>query len=184
MFCEDSLGERIKTELSKPRTAFIPAAKELFLKDWSIFQTLMAESNQEVRFAHNCAVEDGTLRTFQGFYLTGRLAGFNRELVLKRMRQLLSSGIHSQWKKWDSYRLAFNLSKPTTQQNAVPVSLTGSDVRMWFFLLCFCSFVASLVFGLEFLSKSVIVVVAAEASSRLLTWLVSKAGRGNNLENY
>ena len=152
--CADSLDIVIKTELSKPRTAFV-TTKELFAIDWPKFQNFMTEFKEHVKFAHSCDLEDRSLRTFQGFYITGRLAGSKPELILKRIRGLMSSGIHSLWEKWDKYRLAFNLPKATTQNVGVPLSLTDSDVRIWFLLLSFCSFVAGLVFGLEILTKCV-----------------------------
>ena len=181
--CETSLERRIKSDLWQPRTAFI-TTKELFLMDWQKFEDFTARSKLGVKFAHSCAVEDGSLRAFQGFYITGRLTGSEGELVLKRMRGLVSSGIYSEWKKWDTYRLALNQAKPVTQKNAVPLSLTGSDVHIWFVVLCFTSFAAISMFGLELLWKCIIADSTALAPNHLRTWFMYSVGSREFVSSY
>ena len=148
LICGTSIDTVIGKDLTKPRTAFV-TTKESFEKDWSAFQSFMAKPKNKYKFVHSCAAEDATLRAFQGYYITGRLTGVNGDLVLKRMRGLMSSGIYGLWKKWDKLRLMFKASSISTKQNAVPLSLADSDIQQMLDLLLFGVFIALIVFLIE-----------------------------------
>ena len=132
VICVSSLEDAMGDRLAKPRSAFVTPA-EYQSGDWLRFLNVMRLSKRKkrVKFATNFAVEDTTLRAYQGYYVTGRLSMQHREVVLKRIRMVMGSGIHSLWKRWDRMRQLFHLPK-VNGHTVVALSFDNSDIHLLF----------------------------------------------------
>ena len=150
LFQLEQIEQVIYDELVKPGTAFV-LPKTHFQADWDLFRIVMR--NSRLQFAHNFRSQDWTLRVIKGYGLSSGLNEYH-QLVPRRLKELMSSGLHQEWKKWELYRRDFHTFR-SEDMDFMPLSFESSDVDVVFYLFWIAILVSGCSFVFEWLWSGV-----------------------------
>jgi hypothetical protein len=96
-----------------------------------------------IEFFHNRKIRDDSLMMWSGYDIKTGMDGHRPELMMERMRVLLSSGIYWLWEKWDRIRFPVKLGdfvinpKTFIDESEVEfkvLSFSDSDIHLVFYL--------------------------------------------------
>ena len=119
--------------LTVQKTVFVSPAN-YFDSDWQYFREAM-RSNKGITFARYLdANDDMRLKWSRSYGYTRGLHHRLKDLVPRRLKAVVSSGILGNWREWANLRVTFHESRKSATKTSffLPLSLTGSDVYMIF----------------------------------------------------
>ncbi|CAG7730488.1 unnamed protein product [Allacma fusca] len=117
-------------------------------KSFEFYRQILQEKAEGIQghnlnLGHNQKVQDRFLVLPHHYSMTGGLHELN-QVVPKRMRSLLTSGIYDLWARWDAIRFSKNQlqGKIDTLITFVPLGLFTSNIHLIFYVLCLAYFVS------------------------------------------
>ncbi|CAG7785547.1 unnamed protein product [Allacma fusca] len=141
--CLEHFPEFVRTNLSKPKTAFLVLRSE-FDYYWRLIQEIQVIGT---KFAHNFGSNDSLLKKPKGFYILGT-GDENYNWVHKRMNLLLTSGIYWFWEKWEQIRSG-NFATPPKSSVVPAKALVMTDFELAFIVLIILLTISCLAFAIE-----------------------------------
>ena len=143
----ENLERVIRTELTKPRTAFVTFSEHAD-DDWVFFEKFMEKST--VRFVRS---EEQSWDFKLGYTFS---SGFNHNLaswLWRRVTHVMEAGFYNLWIRWERAR-RLPLSRKVNKREPLPkafmkLSFVSSDVHLTFLLYGLCIAAAAVVVTIE-----------------------------------
>ncbi|CAG7729702.1 unnamed protein product [Allacma fusca] len=145
------LDSHIENTLGKPKTALVAFSYE-FDFYWGILSQVAAK--KKLRFAHNRKTLNDQAFREPVYVFIPRYIDEKSNLVLKRAKVMLGSGLFWLWEKWDRFPkcLGSKKKKVTFQTCVRPLSMESSIV-LAIYALCICNLACVFVFVFEIIFR-------------------------------